>query len=990
MGFSREIVQDLKSQIDIGDLIGRFVDLKRAGHNLKGLCPFHGEHTPSFTVTPNKGIFKCFGCDAAGDHIQFLQKHENLSFIESIHWLAREYNITLPEKEVEKARRPHYSKRALKEGEKQGDYWFDYEEMTEDDIRVWFATNVIKYRQKEGGIKKLFEVLDRYNWKKVLSYTVCYETEAVTKTANENYPIYARTEKWTLGESRGEFTKVYQPYHFEKGKKFTYLGDKPRIYVNGFSQAIIAQLEYKINQEAQEEDIENEEPETDSKKHLLPEILQCSGERDSMNAAAIGYVPIWMNSESDILPPSMLTEVMKLCRVLINIPDIDDTGMAQMHKLCMNPESNRYLEIKNVILPAELKKKWSNGKPCKDLRDYLNHFSVYSFHELVKTAFPYKFWDYIVNEYKGKVSTRWEINNEYLNFFLERNGFFQYQITPEGNEVPEMRLIHIHNKVVRFVTESQIKKWVINFLRERSFPVALRNAAHRTAYFGAKYMDTLSDIAPDFKAYSKEFQYLFFQNKVWKISAEEIKEISTEKNDIGKYVWADKMIPHVVSVAKTPPFEITWTQEQGFDIVLHDKESPFMQYLIASSAIHWRIREEGITEDMEDGSKTIRNVLSDAEAREERLHLINKLFAIGYISHRQKFKYRPWFVYGMENKVTGEGKSKGGTGKSAFFDAFRYYMRVVTVSGGQESSEDKHKWGAVTKDTDFVYIDDMHEYFKWRDIYPHTTDNFPVNPKNMAGFTIPFQDSPKMGGSGNFAVRDNEDSTIRRILFVAFSDFFHSANPQEGLKERNIKDLIGKELYLDFDQKDWIAFYNVIAHCIKFYLWNPTGKIVNPPMTDVIYKNIRGAIGESFFDWAEKIFMPELQNTDIMLIREQLQEHYTEALKKRNMARATPSPQVFKEKLEKYCFLMEWKLNPDDHPSMTKAKPGQKTTNRIQKWVSADGRPREMFYIQTRDADGNLKPFNNQDVKTDLAKPLKLNPEQAGLNPDAPKDDLPF
>lgn len=989
MGYTREIVASLKAQIDIGDLIGRFVELKQKGSNLKGFCPFHNENTPSFTVTPAKGIYKCFGCSASGDHIEFLQQHEHLSFIESIQWLSREYNVPLPEKEIEKARRPHYEKRALKKDEKQGDYWFDYEDLNDDDIRVWFAANVIKYRQKEGGIKKLYEVLERYNWKKVKSYTVCYETEAVTKTANENYPIYARTEKWTLGDSRGEFTKVYQPYHFDKGKKFTYLGEKPRIYVNGLAQATIAQLEYKILQEAENEESETEELDSESKKHLLPEILLTSGERDSMNAAAIGYWPIWMNSESDIIPPAVLTNVMKICKVLVNIPDIDDTGIAQMHKLCMNPESNRYLEIKNVILPAELKKKWSNGKPCKDLRDYLNHFSVFSFHELVKTAFPYKFWDYIVNEYKGKVSTRWEINNEYLNFFLERNGFLLYQITPDGNDVPQMRLIHINNKVVRFVTESQIKKWVINFMRERSLPVALRNAAHRTAYFGAKYLDSLSDFAPDFKAYAKDFQCLFFQNKVWKISADDIKEISTDKNDIGKFVWADKLIPHVVSVAKKPPFEITWSEEDGFDIVINDFESPFMKYLIATSAIHWRIREDGIEEVQEDGTKLIRKALTDDEAKEERLHLINKLFAIGYVSHRQKLKYRPWFVYGMENKITGEGKSKGGTGKTAFFDAFRYYMRVVTVSGGRDLGDEKFKWGAVTKDTDFTYMDDIHEYFDWGSIYQHTTDGFPVNPKNSPGFTIPFQDSPKMGGSGNFAVRDNEGSTIRRIIFVAFSDYFHSANAQAGIKERNIKDLIGKELYLDFNREDWNAFYNVIARCIQFYLWNPTDKIVNPPMTDVIYKNIRGAIGESFFDWAEKVFIPELQNTDVLLIRENVQDHYTETLKKRNMAKATPTPQLFKEKLEKFCFLMNWKLNPDDHPLMAKAKPGQKTTQRIQKWVAADGRPREMFYIQTRDEAGNLIPFNNQDIKIDLDKPINLNAQQANLNPEN-KDEMPF
>lgn len=94
--FSKEQVEELKSQIDIVDVIGRSVQLKRAGANYKGLCPFHNEKTPSFIVSPQKQIFTCFGgCGASGDVVSFVKRYYNLDFNEAVEKLADEYGITI-------------------------------------------------------------------------------------------------------------------------------------------------------------------------------------------------------------------------------------------------------------------------------------------------------------------------------------------------------------------------------------------------------------------------------------------------------------------------------------------------------------------------------------------------------------------------------------------------------------------------------------------------------------------------------------------------------------------------------------------------------------------------------------------------------------------------------------------------------------------------------------------------------------------------------
>jgi DNA primase len=81
----------------IEEVVGDFVSLRRRGVNLIGLCPFHGERTPSFNVNPPRNLFKCFGCGKAGDSVTFLREHENLTFEEALRWLARRYNIEIEE-----------------------------------------------------------------------------------------------------------------------------------------------------------------------------------------------------------------------------------------------------------------------------------------------------------------------------------------------------------------------------------------------------------------------------------------------------------------------------------------------------------------------------------------------------------------------------------------------------------------------------------------------------------------------------------------------------------------------------------------------------------------------------------------------------------------------------------------------------------------------------------------------------------------------------
>jgi DNA primase len=92
-------VEEIKSKVDIVQIIGERVQLKKSGRNLKGLCPFHGEKTPSFFVTPDIQIFKCFGCGASGDVFNFLMQYEGLTFPEALEQLAERAGVVLKKRE---------------------------------------------------------------------------------------------------------------------------------------------------------------------------------------------------------------------------------------------------------------------------------------------------------------------------------------------------------------------------------------------------------------------------------------------------------------------------------------------------------------------------------------------------------------------------------------------------------------------------------------------------------------------------------------------------------------------------------------------------------------------------------------------------------------------------------------------------------------------------------------------------------------------------
>ena len=105
MYYPEEVIEEVRTRNDIVDIVSQYVNLKKKGANYFGLCPFHNEKSPSFSVSPGKQMYYCFGCGAGGNVITFVMEYENYTFVEAVKMLADRAGIALPEVEYSKEAR---------------------------------------------------------------------------------------------------------------------------------------------------------------------------------------------------------------------------------------------------------------------------------------------------------------------------------------------------------------------------------------------------------------------------------------------------------------------------------------------------------------------------------------------------------------------------------------------------------------------------------------------------------------------------------------------------------------------------------------------------------------------------------------------------------------------------------------------------------------------------------------------------------------------
>ena len=916
---TEQCIAKIKAQAEIFPIVESFITLKKVNATWTTICPFHHEKTPSFHVNISMNLYKCFGCGKGGDAIHFLMEHLKCDFITAIKWIASFYNIPLEYENgtiIGGIPKPKYTKTNISENESEGDkYWEVATTWTLPQLEMIFAKNILQEQRQyfekqkdkpEATIENIYvsllKTLERYHCSPLKSFTIIKNGFRHTYAETENFPMFLFDYV--------SWQKIYKPMEAKKEFRFMYHGKKPADLLNGYTEAAMQweSLKEKEFKSLRDSGQDENEAKTKSEKIKLDEIVLCSGERDSLNVAAMGYFPVWLNSETANLHKGQFVKLKAIAEKVYNLPDIDTTGTRESHALSL-----QYLDLYTIRLPKHLseRKDPRYGKPCKDIRDYLRLYKSKDFELLVKDALCYKFWEEVPRfDKKGNYQgLDYRVSNLEVYNFLENNGFGRFKM---DSAMEKGVFIRSHGNMVKEVPINEIKVFMHEFLKEIHAPRELRNALYRTTQLGDSSLTNISYTDLDFNDRIKEGQYYFFKNCNWYVTKDGIKE--SPPGSIKKYVWEDDVIDCNVKLEQDY-FAVTQDKNTfAFDIVIHDKSCLFFQFLIQTSRVHWQKELEiKLLEQPETERKTYTathkfnitsTFLDESENEEQKLHLINKIYAIGYLLHRYVDAQKPWCVYAMDNRIGDEGKSYGGSGKSVVFDkAIRKMLKKDFYLNGRnkELTQDKHIYDGLTEHHRYILIDDANEYLDFDYFFAALTGDIKVNPKNQKPYTIGFHRKAKTAITSNFTLRKLDPSTLRRILYTVFSDFYHLNDEGHYREKHEPKDDFGKNLFDDFTEEEYNKFYNTMAQCLKVFL---NYDKIEPPLNQVNKKNLLSDMGENFKAWAEVYFSEEGGKQNKLQVRGWAFKDFISS------TNVKVTPQKFMSSIKSWCKLKGYELNP--------------------------------------------------------------------------------
>ena len=923
---------------------------------LKKYFKLRDERTASASMKKIKGVWRVtdFGDDSkAVSPINVCRREENKEFKEALLTLAQRYgvNTTISTK----VNRAKVEKRDATPEEKEG--WFEVkvkEKMTADELALL-------------GPLVTQEVCEKYSYYSLERYSFTKDRKTYTITANDNYPIFMH--------DCGAFKKIYQPLSEDKAYRFRYLGTKPADYINGLDVLKEAHLKWEKEQADDDELDEAAEEAGKSRKkksNKLPEAILCSGERDALNTAGLGYLPLWLNSETAELDPSAYAEIMKRVDILYNLPDIDETGLAMAGKL-----AKKYIDIRTIELPQTIRAyKDSRGNARKDMRDWVDtqmtrHWAgeseearktrekrerektIRKFKEMLEVAKPCKFWEKTYTKDKA----RYEINTLYLLHFLKVHGFGK-MVDPDNDVVTYVR---IEGFKIRQISPRNIQDFIIEWARDRKLDVEIQNLILNSTRMSSGVFEKIDTVNPDFTCFSETSQTLFFRNSVVKVTASGVEESSGPAD--GVYVWDRNICDHEFKRIE-PSFTAQWDPGNGsYSLQLRHTKSHYFRFLMNASRIHWREEfEKRASPDKEKEKAYFRDHhwdiagprLTDDEIMEQEQHLANKLFTIGYLLHSHKSLSKAWGIWIMENKITEEDESSGGSGKTFMVRFLKQFKNTEMVNGRDKKvTENNFFLDRVTESTDILLIDDAVKYFNFNFFYSMITDNMVVNYKNARSKEIDFEVSPKLVVTSNFPPPANDGSTARRILPCVFSDWYHKqTDDNDYLESRRIADDFGYDLYdRQYKKEWWNEDLNFCIDCLQFYLQSlPYNLMLNPPMENVDKRMRQQAIGTEFMNWAEVYLAKGSDYLDRPVHKTTAREDLERESKLKFTANA------FTRRLKTFCKLHSDYIEAYNPPECNGYDRSQ---GRIVRRMFGNPKPQEFFYIKTHGTPINDDIDNN-------------------------------
>ena len=247
----------------------------------------------------------------------------------------------------------------------------------------------------------------------------------------------------------------------------------------------------------------------------------------------------------------------------------------------------------------------------------------------------------------------------------------------------------------------------------------------------------------------------------------------------------------------------------------------------------------------------------------------------------------------------------------------------------------------VDFDSDLVNIDDLASSIDLNAFLNNITGDMIVNQKNKAEFIIPYSHSPKMCFTSNHAIKRFGGSLKRRIQFVSFSDYYHSANDEAGIAKRSPLTEFGRNLIDDYDEKDMNTFYNFMLQNVHTYM---RFGLIEPDMPDIAMRQMKANIGLDFINWADQWFEQDLTGESRFnknINKDEAYQAWKATLNSKELGWVTPNK--FKKKLQGWCKVRGHVYIPEEmRTNMTKT---ERDRNEI-RFKDETGRYVYGFYIE--------------------------------------------
>lgn len=753
--------------------------------------------------------------------------------------------------------------------------------------------------------------LEELGWKAAASVKTVKDGKATIRKATANYPIFAQQCDYTDYQGNTQsFTKVYEPLNFDKRHRFLFVGNKPKDgnYIYGLSA-----LRKKFNERGEEK---------------LDVVVLVSGGSDAVNALSMGFQPVWLDSETKGLSEKDYQVLMKYAHRLVNIPDIDDTGIKVGVRLALSIPTiyTSWMSEDDMHGIHD-----NRGRRCKDLKDYMRlHPDRKAMQQLIGRAKCARFWTSHINK-QGQVE--YTISKSSLDYFLELNGYF----TIRDDNHKEPAYVHIDGIKVRPVMAKDIVNFIKQWAEQQGLPKTLQDKILRSRDLPTNHATTLRMLdGLDFSKGTATSQYFHFRNRWVEVTAKGI--IPHQYSDETKHhVWTDSIVDH--DYRKMPQmFQVEKDEDGRYCVTLMEElpKSLLLRFVANTSRLFWRKKDEFGQE------------LSEEELYEEHLCLASKLANIGYLLHSYKSESSSWATFCQDSTLSEtEDDCNGRSGKSFYLKAVGTLLNTFPIEARTANVvENRFLYDGVTADTDLIIVDECHKKLNYDAFFAKITGDFRAEEKGNHPFLIPFAQSPKFAFGTNYVLKRHDPSTEGRIWPQVFSDFYHVKTPLNDYREtRTIRDDFGQNLMgTEYPEDLWQADIAFMLQCVQFYLSLPESeRKIMPPMSRIERREQMAAVGRDFKQWADDYLAPDSGNLDREIKAEDMLSLFN------NETRYNWAPKRMTQHLRDYCLLAEHIrcLNPG---SVTgKSKDGER-------WLKRDesGRQKSYYYIMSVNAAESL------------------------------------